>query len=236
MSQAPSGPAPELAASLRLRRPGGYTLRVELALPLGVSVLLGPSGAGKSTTLDLLAGHLRPDEGQIQLGARLLLRQRPGEPRLWVPPEERQIGYVMQAVSLFPHQNVAANLAYGLFAQPRAARQARVAELAALLDIEALLPRTVQSLSGGERQRVALARALAPQPRALLLDEPLSAVDLAAREPLLHRLQGVLGGLAIPVLWVTHSLEEQQLFASAGSPVYALGPAEQPGVVTITRR
>ncbi|HNN97864.1 MAG TPA: ATP-binding cassette domain-containing protein, partial [Pseudomonadota bacterium] len=89
MSQAPSGPAPELAASLRLRRPGGYTLRVELALPVGVSVLLGPSGAGKSTTLDLLAGHLRPDEGQIQLGARTLLRQRPGEPRLWVPPEER---------------------------------------------------------------------------------------------------------------------------------------------------
>ena len=101
-----------------------------------------------------------------------------------MPPEERQIGYVMQAVSLFPHQNVAANLAYGLFAQPRAARQARVSELAALLDIEPLLPRSVQSLSGGERQRVALARAWRRSRGLLLLDEPLGRRSCRARAAL----------------------------------------------------
>lgn len=226
--------AGELVARLRLQRPGGYRLSVDLRLPIGISVLLGPSGAGKSTTLDLLAGHLLPDEGLIELGGRRLLRLLPGEPRLCLPAEARQIGYVMQAPSLFPHMNVAANLRYGLFGEPRPAQQARVAELATTLDLGALLARPIQSLSGGERQRVALARALAPRPRALLLDEPLSAVDLPGRAALLQRLQGLLPGLGIPTLWVTHSREEQQFFAELGAAVYELS-SDHAGTVTITR-
>lgn len=231
----PVGAGDRLLATLRLSRPGGYALAVELTLPSGISVLVGPSGAGKSTTLDLLAGHLVPDEGQIQLGQHTLLRVLPGKPRLCVPAEARQIGYVMQAPSLFPHLDVAANISFGLFAQSRAARAARVAELAQVLDLGPLLTRSVQSLSGGERQRVALARALAPKPRALLLDEPLSAVDLAGRDALLRRLHALLASLCIPVLWVTHSVEEQAFFASSGAAVYGLA-AGADGATAITAR
>lgn len=235
MSQDAASVGAGLRATLRLRRPGGYALHVDLHLPVGVSVLLGPSGAGKSTTLDLLAGHIVPDEGEILLGSRVLLRWLPGQPRLCLPAEARHIGYVMQAPSLFPHLDVAANIAYGLFAEPRAVRLARVDELTETLDLRGLLTRSIASLSGGERQRVALARALAPRPRALLLDEPLSAVDLAGRDGLLRRLRELLSGLAIPVLWVTHSVEEQGFFAGSGAAVYGLA-AGAGGAVVITSR
>ncbi len=222
-----------LVAELSLQRRAGYTLKIDLQIRPGVSVLIGPSGAGKSTTLDLLAGHLHADAGRIRLGPRTLFARQPGQPPVQVPAESRQVGYVMQSPSLFPHLDVAGNIAYGLFAQPRSQRQARVLELAAELDLSPLLARAPQTLSGGERQRVALARALAPRPQALLLDEPLSAVDLAQRDPLLRRLQRVLSTLAIPVLYVTHSAEEQHFFAAAGSPLYTLR-AQPDGVVAVS--
>lgn len=231
---APDSPAPgALIIDLVLRRRKGYTLRIDLRLPPGVSVLVGPSGSGKSTTLDLLAGHLIADQGSIRLGDRLLFQRDPKKPALHIPAESRQVGYVMQSPSLFPHLNVERNIAFGLFAQPRAQKIQRVQELADVLDLQPLLLRSALALSGGERQRVALARALAPRPRALLLDEPLSAVDLAQRDPLLQRLQRVLSTLAIPVLYVTHSLEEQRFFAAAGAPLYALS-AKADGTVAIT--
>lgn len=233
MSPADSPPPPLLLADLWLRRRPGYTLKIDLQLQAGVSVLIGPSGAGKSTTLDLLAGHLHADQGVIRLGARTLFARSPDQRTTVVPAESRDIGYVMQSPSLFPHMDVASNIAYGLFAQPRSQHSARVIELAAELDLTPLLSRAPQTLSGGERQRVALARALAPRPRALLLDEPLSAVDLAQRDPLLHRLQRVLSTLAIPVLYVTHSVEEQRFFANAGSPLFTL-QAQPNGTVAVS--
>jgi ABC-type Fe3+/spermidine/putrescine transport system ATPase subunit len=233
MSQAETAPGSTLTAELLLRRRAGYTLQIQLGLAPGVSVLLGPSGAGKSTTLDLLAGHLQPDAGFIRLGTRTLFSRQPGQPPTQVPAEQRQVGYVMQAPSLFPHLSVAGNIAFGLFALARAARRERVLSLASALDLTPLLGRASQTLSGGERQRVALARALAPRPQALLLDEPLSAVDLPQRDSLLRRLHHVLSTQAIPVLYVTHSAEEQRFFAEAGSPLYTLR-AGSDGIVAVS--
>lgn len=190
-----------------VRRPAAAALWIRITAPPGVTVLLGPSGSGKSTTLDVIAGHLLPEHGQVTLGGQPLLRRTPGEPAtVNQPPQRRRIGYVLQSQALFPHLTVQQNLAFGLFAQPRAAR--RVAELAARLELEPLLHRRPGELSGGQRQRVALGRALAPAPRALLLDEPLSAVDLGQRRELLGRLRELLSELAIPVIYVTHSQEE----------------------------
>jgi molybdate transport system ATP-binding protein len=198
-----------------LSRPNGFVLHVALALPRGVTVLLGPSGAGKSTTLDLLAGHLLPDSGRIELDGLVLLSREEGfPPKVHIPARRRRIGYVMQSSMLFPHLNVHDNLAYGLFAWDTSEREQRIAELAEALGVTPLLKRWPSTLSGGERQRIALGRALCPRPRALLLDEPLSAVDLLQREELLHSLARLLSPLDIPVLYVTHSSEEQRFFAS----------------------
>jgi molybdate transport system ATP-binding protein len=202
-----------------VRRDGGYSLHLELALSAGVTVLIGPSGAGKSTTLDLIAGHLVPTSGCLELdGQPLFSRQAGQRPACNVAVAARRIGYVMQSPALFPHLTVAENLAYGLHRWPPAARRARLGALSESLGLESLLGRRPLSLSGGERQRVALGRALGPEPQALLLDEPLSAVDLGQRDPLLERLAALLLPLAIPVLYVTHSSEEQRFFAAAGRP------------------
>jgi molybdate transport system ATP-binding protein len=203
---AASSESPLLEVAAMVRRPAAAALWIRITAPPGVTVLLGPSGSGKSTTLDVIAGHLLPEHGQVTLGGQPLLRRAPGEPAtVNQPPQRRRIGYVLQSQALFPHLTVQQNLAFGLFAQPRAAR--RVAELAARLELEPLLHRRPGELSGGQRQRVALGRALAPAPRALLLDEPLSAVDLGQRRELLGRLRELLSELAIPVIYVTHSQE-----------------------------
>jgi len=221
---------PALRVQAQLTRPPSFLLNIKLALPRGVTVLLGPSGAGKSTTLDILAGHLVPDFGRIELDGALLFQREPGAPpQVNVPPQKRRIGYVMQSSSLFSHLDVRNNLAYGLFGWPRAQRQARIAELAEALRLTPLLSRFPWALSGGERQRVALGRALAPRPAALLLDEPLSAVDLPQRDTLLASLRKLLGALDIPVLYVTHSVEEQRFFAALadfehGHPALELRP------------
>ena len=223
-----------LQASLWTSPDGIYTLRVELALPSGVTVLVGPSGSGKSTTLDLLAGHRLPDDGLITLGNRELLRRSAGKPpQTMVPPEQRRIGYVMQQPMLFPHLSVKQNLAYGLTALSGQARDERIAELASELQISHLLTRRPGELSGGQRQRVALGRALAPRPQALLLDEPLSAVDLSQRRELLERLGSLLAALDIPVLYVTHSREEQQFWNTATLELRPAGDA--PTLVEVAR-
>ena len=196
-----------------VRRPATAELWLRIVAPPGVTVLLGPSGAGKSTTLDVIAGHLLPDEGVVTLGGQTLFRRQPGQPAaVNEPPQRRRIGYVLQHQALFPHLTVHENLAFGLFARPRAERAERVTELAEQLALTALLHRRPSELSGGQRQRVALGRALAPAPRALLLDEPLSAVDLLQRRDLLGRLRELLSQLDIPVIYVTHSEEERRFW------------------------
>ena len=162
--------------------------------------LLGPSGCGKSTLLALVAG-LEPHEGTILWQGRELAG---------TPAEARGFGMVFQDYALFPHLNVFENVAFGLRLRrtPAARLRERVAEVLALVDLEHLRDRDVTTLSGGERQRVALARALAPEPRLLMLDEPLAALDRNLRDRLVEDLGTILRELDLPAIYVTHDVEE----------------------------
>lgn len=190
------------------RFPRGPTVTARAAWPLAedpVTVLFGPSGAGKTTVLRALAGLDRPDAGAILFeGERWFDASR----KVFVPPQARRVGLVFQDHAVFPHLSVAANVGFGLHGLPRAERGARVAELAARLGIAGLLQRRPGELSSGQRQRVALARALAPRPRLLLLDEPLSALDAPAREALRGELRHLLETSGVPAVVVTHDRSE----------------------------
>jgi molybdate transport system ATP-binding protein len=187
------------------KRLGGFTAEVRFELPTpGVVALFGRSGCGKSTIVNIIAGLLAADEGRVALGDTLWLDTARG---FDVPPERRSVGYVFQDARLFPHLNVAANLRY---AQKRARTTPYVSldTVVALLDLESLMSRRSHQLSGGERQRVAIGRALLTQPRLLLLDEPLAALDGARREEVLPYLETLRDRLAIPMVYVTHRFDE----------------------------
>jgi molybdate transport system ATP-binding protein len=182
-------------------------LTLDLALELGreSAVLFGASGAGKTTLLRLIAGLSRPDRGHVRLGETVLFDS---ETHIDRPLRARRVGMIFQDDLLFPHLDVAANIKFGLKGRPRPVIDARLAEVSALCGVESLLKRGTTTLSGGERQRVGLARALAPRPRLLLCDEPISALDLENREALIEQLRIVQRAEAIPVLYVTHSPAE----------------------------
>ncbi len=181
-----------------------------LAVTRGVSLsasrgeivaLLGPSGSGKTTVLRLTAGFETPDAGRIVVE---------GEDVTRLPPERRRFGMVFQHYALFPHMTVGENVAFGL-ASRRAARNeaaARVAEMLALAGLSGFEGRSVTEISGGQQQRVALARALAPSPRVLLLDEPLSNLDPTLREKTRRELKRAIRKIGITTLFVTHEQEE----------------------------
>ncbi|MET1124491.1 MAG: ATP-binding cassette domain-containing protein [Archaeoglobaceae archaeon] len=164
-------------------------------------VILGPSGAGKTTLLETIAGIREPDAGRVLLD---------GEDITLLPPERRKIAYIPQNYALFPHLSVLDNIAYGLRIRglPRSEIERRVLELADVLGITHLLNRKPKTLSGGEQQRVAIARAVAVQPKVLLLDEPLSNVDLRMRAKLIDEIRRWRKELELTALHVTHSLEE----------------------------
>jgi ABC-type sulfate/molybdate transport systems ATPase subunit len=193
-----------LSVSLRKRLPG-FDLDVGWAVDGGFTVLFGYSGAGKSLTLGMIAGTLKPDAGSVVLGSTTLCDTRAG---LWVPPQERRIGYVSQAAQLFPHMSVGGNVEYALRGVPRAQRKIRVAELLERLQVVALAEKRPHQLSGGQKQRCALARALALEPAALLLDEPLSALDLPVRVEMRELLREVQRDSGVPFVMVTHDLYE----------------------------
>jgi molybdate transport system ATP-binding protein len=182
---------------------------VDVALELDlaaapVTVLFGPSGAGKTTVLRCLAGLDRPEPGsQVRLDQQVW-----DGPGVHVPARRRRVGYLFQEHVLFPHLSVAANVAYGLHGRHRAHRATRVAEALAAAGAAHLAHRGVRDLSGGEAQRVALARALAPRPRLLLLDEPLSSLDTPARFRLRQDLRRLLLAAATPTIVVTHDRTE----------------------------
>lgn len=184
------------------------SLDVNLALTSGCGVLFGASGAGKTTTLRVIAGLLRPRRGRVVLGGLVLFDSRTG---VDVPLRQRRIGMIYQDDLLFPHLSARANIEYGLRGWRREDVLARVAEVAALCEVEHALARQPAELSGGERQRVGLARALAPRPRLLLCDEPVSALDLASRYDLVDRLRAVQRVEGTPTLYVTHSPSEAVL-------------------------
>lgn len=190
--------------SKRLGR--GFTLDVALELPpSGVTALFGPSGSGKTSVLRCLVGFARPDAGSIRFGAENWFDSECG---IAVPAEKRRVGLVPQGDALFPHLSVAQNVGYGLFRLTPDERSSRVEKLAGSFGFAPHLGTRPGELSGGERQRVALARALAPEPRLLLLDEPLSALDAVGRESLRAELRRLLDTLAIPTLLVTHDRVE----------------------------
>lgn len=180
----------------------GLELSVDCALEPGITALFGPSGAGKSTVLKAVAGLLTPDEGRIELDGEIWLDTARG---VNLPPPARRAGYVFQEPRLFPHMTVAANLRYGM----RRARGAQdVDALTALLGIEGLLHRRPAGLSGGEAQRVALGRALLSGPRVLLMDEPLSALDIARKEELYPHFERLKSRPDLPILYVSHDIDE----------------------------
>jgi ABC-type sulfate/molybdate transport systems ATPase subunit len=188
-----------------------FTFEAQAEIPNGVTVVLGPSGAGKSTLLRFIAGLQRPDAGRITLAGRTLCDIAT---QVWVPPQQRNIGLVFQEYALFPHLSVEANVAYGLRARrrPPAERADKVARALAMLEITHLAKQNVTALSGGQRQRVALARALAIEPAALLLDEPLSALDPATRERVRDELAALFTEIRIPALLVTHDDADRKAF------------------------
>jgi len=169
--------------------------------PAEVIVIIGPSGSGKSTLLRVIAGLHLPDGGRMCWD---------GQDLVGVPPHRRGVGLVFQDLQLFPHKDVAANVGFGLRMQHRrrAAIDARVSELLALVGLPGFERRRVTTLSGGEAQRVALARALAPQPRVLLLDEPLAALDRDLHDRLALDVRDLLRRVGITAVHVTHDEDE----------------------------
>jgi ABC-type Fe3+/spermidine/putrescine transport system ATPase subunit len=175
---------------------------VSLSIGRGeILALLGPSGSGKTTLLRLLAGFERPDGGRVRIE---------GEEVTAVPPARRRVGMVFQHYALFPHLDVGQNVSFGLQGTRDGGRgtSAAVAEALALVDLAGFERRKVQELSGGQQQRVALARALAPAPRVLALDEPLSNLDPSLRERTRRELRQLIKRIGITAVFVTHEQEE----------------------------
>ena len=183
----------------RFRHSSRFALNLAFEAGAGVTALVGSSGCGKTTTLRLIAGLLRPDNGRIQLGDRVLFDSAK---QVNLPPEQRALGLVFQDYQLFPHLTVEQNLRYGLIRNPSS--RIEFPHLVEILELRPLLSAWPHSLSGGEKQRTAIGRAILRGPQLLLLDEPLSALDPDLRESISGYLQRVIEEYHIPTLLVTH--------------------------------
>ena len=180
------------------------TARIDVP-PQGITALIGRSGAGKSSVLQAAAGLLRPAAGTVRLDGVTLFDATMATD---LPPAARRLGVVFQDGRLFPHRSVRGNLEYGLRRAPRGAVGPQFDDVVQLLGLGSLLTRRPHGLSGGERQRVALGRALLARPRALLMDEPLASLDPPRRQELLGYLAALPARLNLPILYVTHQMDE----------------------------
>ncbi len=204
---------------------GDHTLTLDQPLPgQGITAIFGVSGAGKTSLINAISGLTRPQSGRIVLNGRTL---SDAEKRIFLAPEQRRVGYVFQDARLFPHYKVRGNLRYGMAKQ----MAGQFDNLVELLGIGHLLERLPNSLSGGEKQRVAIGRALLSAPDLLLLDEPLASLDIPRKRELLPYLQRLAKEIRIPVLYVSHSLEEilhlaDNVLVLDGGQVKAFGPLE----------
>lgn len=199
---------PALSAGIRKRFASTereFSLDVEFNAGPGFTILFGPSGAGKTTLLDCVAGLATPDAGRISIAERVLFDANTS---VQVPVARRGVGYVLQDLALFPHLTVEQNTEYGLAHLPRSARKQRATAMLQEFRIDHLRQQLPGKISGGERQRVALARALVTDPRILLLDEPLAALDASTKARIIDDLRRWNQVHRIPILYVTHSREE----------------------------
>jgi molybdate transport system ATP-binding protein len=183
----------------------GFLLEVDFSIVAGLTVLFGASGAGKTTILDCIAGLQSPDSGRVSIGAVELFDSNR---QINIPTRARHIGYLFQTQALFPHMTGRQNIEYGLASLGQDERGQSVGEVAESFGITSILDRRPSQMSGGERQRAALARALVTRPRALLLDEPLTALDAVTKSKIVDDLRRWISAHAVPVLYVTHNREE----------------------------
>ena len=183
----------------------GSALDVAFEAPAGFTILFGASGAGKTTVLNCIAGMVRPDAGRIVADEAVLFD---AQQRICLPVARRRVGYVFQDLALFPHLTVEQNIAYGLADLDRQEQKTRTDSVLSSFRIEPLRHRMPAQISGGERQRVALARALVTDPRVLLLDEPLAALDLPTKSLIIDDLRAWNLLRRVPILYVTHTRDE----------------------------
>lgn len=216
-----------ISVDISLRR-GDFTLMARFeAAANGVTALFGRSGSGKTTIINAIAGLVRPDLGRVSVGDEVFFDHAAGIDR---PVAARGLGYVFQEGRLFPHMSVERNLLYGRRAH--GAGHPSLDETISLLGLEPLLTRRPGSLSGGERQRVAIGRALLASPRILLMDEPLASLDAARRAEILPYLAALRRALDIPIIYVSHQMDEviqladTMVLIDAGA-VVASGPVEE---------
>jgi molybdate transport system ATP-binding protein len=184
---------------------GAFLLDVDFAVGAGFTILFGASGAGKTTLLDCIAGLQAPERGCISVPDALLFDS---VKRVNVPANRRSVGYLLQSLALFPHMTVEQNVHYGLQGLSAQERERRTGEILESFRIASLTKRRPRELSGGERQRAALARILVTRPRVLLLDEPLTALDVVTKSQIVADLRTWNRKRQVPILYVTHQREE----------------------------
>jgi molybdate transport system ATP-binding protein len=221
-----------LLADIQKDYAGGPSIKLQLQIPTDrthVTVLFGPSGAGKSTILRCLAGLDRITAGRIEFDGTVW---SDAETKVMLPPQKRRVGFLFQDYALFPHLTVWQNVGYGLDGLLREGREEKIKKTLDLLKLDGLEHRRPAQLSGGEQQRVALARALVREPKLLLLDEPLSALDVSIRNYLRVELSQLLHRLGTPAIVVTHdwidalSMADELLVLQAGR-VLQIGPPQE---------
>jgi molybdate transport system ATP-binding protein len=210
-------------------RQGRFTLDARFGADAPIVALFGRSGSGKSTIVNAIAGIARPERGRIVVDGRTLFDSAT---RINLPPERRHVGYVFQDALLFPHLAVGANLEYGEKLTPPGERYVERARVIELLDLGRLLDRKPSGLSGGERQRAAIGRALLASPRILLMDEPLASLDASRKAEILAYIELLRDEIGLPIVYVSHSLEEVTRLADvvvvvAEGKVAASGPVAE---------
>lgn len=186
-----------------------FTFRANLELPAyGITSIFGPSGSGKTTLLNFISGKMTPKKGFIEINGKIILDTAK---KISLPIHQRGIGYVFQDPTLFPHYSVEKNLLYG----EKKKNPELFQQIIQLLGIEPLLKKRIAYLSGGEKQRISIGRALLSSPNILLMDEPLSALDQARKEEILSYLELIPEQFKIPILYVTHNVQEAERLSQA---------------------
>jgi molybdate transport system ATP-binding protein len=201
----------DIQKRLESDKSGSFALNVRFATEDGITILFGPSGSGKTTTLRAIAGIIKPDQGKINVGDKTYFDS---DERIDVSIQERRVGYVFQDYALFPHLTAEQNVSYGVKDPSTASRRERALSMLALFKVDHIRHRYPENMSGGEQQRIALARALASDPLVVLLDEPLSAVDVETRSGLLDEIAAAQARVGIPFVYVTHNITEAMRLGS----------------------